>query len=536
MKNTQIINPEIAKLDKEGIKYKMYSRLYREFFEAQIPKSPSFPYGITEGDQTSIRLHNTAFNFADIVADSIEIGAAGEEIDLTNLVEKTGDTMLGELFANRGFSAGIGGNTALKIFKDKDGEYGVDIYQKLRIGGKDLEIGGKNIIQRDPLSETTSIADKNVIIEADTLKLPQNTSIGSIQFTENGMVDGDREYYHTENANVKDVDWIAKNLVAEKTLLSKGNADILGSLKANNGLTVKKDGVTLIETKDGEVYVSPSLAVKNDIKSGKYNVIKSTENGIILEASDGGILSIGSDKTKEVRLSKDLKTWNSSNTIISSNGAGNFNAGLKASHDGSTPVFSTYRSKTSDEKGVIIDNKICFLDENGVYLSSSEDSLVFGVSGSELTVNRIESDSKYKPLNKKSFSVMMNTEDDFLVFGKPIESDGFTIKGKTTRLSDRLLLLDNNIMLESDGKSMVVHGNAIFRNNLSTPKFVSGYTGEGWAIQENPITGVTHITADEMTVRRKMRIYELEVQKTTATNGSLWVSNSMKADNVHRII
>ena len=37
---------------------------------------------------------------------------------------------------------------------------------------------------------------------------------------------------------------------------------------------------------------------------------------------------------------------------------------------------------------------------------------------------------------------------------------------------------------------------------------------------------------DEAVVRKKMRIYELEIQKISAVNGSLWVSDACKGDTV----
>ena len=59
-----ILNPEINKLDKNSLCYSIYSQLYNNFFNSQDRKDKDHPFGIEEGDQTSIRLKNTAFNFA----------------------------------------------------------------------------------------------------------------------------------------------------------------------------------------------------------------------------------------------------------------------------------------------------------------------------------------------------------------------------------------------------------------------------------------------------------------------------------------
>ena len=67
---------------------------------------------------------------------------------------------------------------------------------------------------------------------------------------------------------------------------------------------------------------------------------------------------------------------------------------------------------------------------------------------------------------------------------------------------------------------------------ISSEFFSSGFAGSGWAILKNKATGSIQATFDEVVVRRKMRVYELEVQKNTATNGSLWVTDSCSGDMV----
>ncbi|MFR9543739.1 MAG: hypothetical protein SNH27_17055, partial [Rikenellaceae bacterium] len=65
--------------------------------------------------------------------------------------------------------------------------------------------------------------------------------------------------------------------------------------------------------------------------------------------------------------------------------------------------------------------------------------------------------------------------------------------------------------------------------------FASGFAGYGWCILNNLTTSNTSATFDELTIRKKMRIYELEVQKISATNGSLWISDSCSGDVVKRL-
>ena len=78
-------------------------------------------------------------------------------------------------------------------------------------------------------------------------------------------------------------------------------------------------------------------------------------------------------------------------------------------------------------------------------------------------------------------------------------------------------------------------GNAYFIDSLGSERFSSGFAGYGWTILKNLTTGNIAATFDELTIRKKMRIYELEVQKNSVTNGALWVSDSCSGDSVFKI-
>lgn len=82
---------------------------------------------------------------------------------------------------------------------------------------------------------------------------------------------------------------------------------------------------------------------------------------------------------------------------------------------------------------------------------------------------------------------------------------------------------------------MAFTGNAYFNNNVQSSRFASGFAGYGWGIIKSEFVGGYHATFDELTVRKRMRIYELEVQKIRATNGSLWISDSCSGDLVEEI-
>lgn len=82
-------------------------------------------------------------------------------------------------------------------------------------------------------------------------------------------------------------------------------------------------------------------------------------------------------------------------------------------------------------------------------------------------------------------------------------------------------------------------GNWIFKSNiraykdyitsgsLSSPSFSSGFAGYGWRLDASQ----NMLTIDYLVVRKAMRVYEMVINKISATNGSLWITNSSKCDS-----
>lgn len=66
--------------------------------------------------------------------------------------------------------------------------------------------------------------------------------------------------------------------------------------------------------------------------------------------------------------------------------------------------------------------------------------------------------------------------------------------------------------------------------SLSSPQFAGGFGGYGWMLDANTNT----LTIDNLVVRKAMQVYEMVINQISATNGSLWVSNSTKVEKVYR--
>ena len=137
-----------------------------------------------------------------------------------------------------------------------------------------------------------------------------------------------------------------------------------------------------------------------------------------------------------------------------------------------------------------------------------------------------------------SASLTYDTDAEFFVFKKPVESESFSIISEKykTRLSENTLFFDDSVFIEGLTDGIRISKNTHFDNNLSSMQFASGFAGYGWAIIQSELVGGFTATFDELTVRKKMRIYELEVQKHSITNGSLWVSDACSGDLVEEIV
>lgn len=91
----------------------------------------------------------------------------------------------------------------------------------------------------------------------------------------------------------------------------------------------------------------------------------------------------------------------------------------------------------------------------------------------------------------------------------------WTFKGKGTS--------ENNWVFKQNVR---MYGDLVASNSLTSPEFASGFSGYGWRLDADTNT----LTVDYLVVRKAMRVYEMVINKISATNGSLWVSNSCKCE------
>ena len=540
--------PDIGNLDPNSLCYAIYSQLYHNFFNAQDKKSPENPYGIEEGDNTSLRLRNTAYGFAEAIAGAV--AGEGDGTDggvLLGYLKKTGGDMTGTLRANYGFEAGMGNVRLLETYREiaDDGVtpvYGLQVYGDIRIGGSNLYIGGKQLLRYTP-SDGTAYLENSLLSFGSSTLLSRGEMVFGESKAKGVVISGTavyvqgKEVYHAGNANLSTVRWSMKDAAVEGELKVKGKTTLSDELSAIYGVKLGFAGKEILSVvADGALLEGfLNIATNCGVKIGSSPVlIRANETDVALSCDYGNLL-LGSERTQKIKLFAGLWDIDGDNMLITKYGGAYFPDSLRVAHNYGADLLSTYRVSDGDE-GVILHKKLRFAFGDGVSLSGNRRELIFSKQSHQATMGFRESSSVYQLPESGSISLYIDTNSDFITFDKPVESKKHLgIDGSFTRLTDKHLYFSSEHYLMSATDGIKHFGNAYFIDSLGSERFSSGFAGYGWAVLKNLTTGSSAATFDELTIRKKMRIYELEVQKNSATNGSLWVSDSCSGHSVVKV-
>lgn len=540
--------PDIGNLDPNSLCYAIYSQLYHNFFNAQDKKSPENPYGIEEGDNTSIRLRNTAYGFAEAIAGAMAGEGNGTEGGvLLNYLKKTGGDMTGMLHANYGFEAGMGNVRLLETYREiaEDGVtpvYGLQVYGDIRLGGSNLYIGGKQLLRYTQADGIAYLENPLLSFGTSTL-LSQGEMVFGESKAKGVVISGTgihvkgKEVYHSGNANLPTVHWTMKDATVDGALKVKGATILSDELSALYGVKLGvANKVVLSVTTDGALLDGfLTIAANCGVKIGNTPVLIRVNETDVALSCDYGNLHLGSEHTQKIKLFAGLWDMDGDNILITKYGAAYFPDSLRVAHNYGADLLSTYRVNDSDE-GIVLHKKLRFGFADGVSLSGNRTQLIFSKQANLAMLGFRASTSLCQLPESGSISLYIDTNCDFITFDKPIESKRHIgIDGSFTRLTDKHLYFSSEHYLMSAADGVKHFGNAYFIDSLGSERFSSGFAGYGWAILKNLTTGNITATFDELTIRKKMRIYELEVQKNTATNGSLWVSDSCSGDSVVKL-
>lgn len=580
-------------LDKSTGLYDLYSRLYLGMDNANKTDPPSFVDSPPLDDngnidvkaiQDSLHKHseilmkNSAYMMANAIMSSVSGDGSGGSAGI-GFVSRAGDNMTGALGALYGFQAGTNNVLIFETNIDSDDKNIAHIHgstiidDNVIVSGK-ISVGNDGIFFSNQQSifykeDALIIQSANILI-AGSIEIQGSLKLQDVTINNNGLFYGIYEYYHGDNSNKSTVNWDMKDAHVYGNLIVDGNQTYNGRLSALKGFDFGEDGKRLLYSILDETSGYTGIKVNADLSilSGygikfddKYIVrVRGGSDNVVSFSAPGKIMNLGdSDNgtiTSHIALQTAIKNYNGDYTIVSQYGDGNFKNSLSAGCANAGPtVLQTYYSGTND-CGVIFHRHIRLGSKTGSAIYGDVDGGISMIipyqyvpnisQGGEAITTMVnvhisckDTTSLFKDLSStNSSSLSIDTESEFFSFGKPVESNGFSIISENykTRLIENALFFSDNSFIEGIVDGIRYTGNAYFANNISSMRFASGFAGYGWSIIRNELSGNVAATFDELTIRKKMRIYELEVQKQSITNGSLWVSDACSGDLVEELV
>lgn len=538
-------------------------------------------------DYSTILMKNSAYLFASSILAIFQSGGGGGGEgggDSTfNFISRSGDSMHGKLFARYGFEAGDNNQTVFETFVN-DGKGIASITGKLFVSGDVSTEGSISVKGMAAISYADGKLvfgeDGAAIVLKDNVTVNGSISLGTLKISPGGITLDDLVYYYAGNSNLPTVDWTMKDGSVAGDLTVEGVSTLKGLLQASSGFSFSINGeehLTLKTHVDGDnsedrltlqedLYLTANKGIKHNdtyiIKSEKFEdtldgsiptvreEISFAAPGMIMNL---GGLSDGDTNSQYISLKAGIRNRLGVTQIISPDGDGNFTNSLSAGCGNAGPkVMETYYADVKN-MGVAFYRNIALGDMDGARIVTNDDTkkVVLAIpftymSGSvpitifdKVSMGARDSTSLFRDQSlAHGFTSEFDTDAEMFAFKKPVEVPSISIISDKykTRLIENALFLNDGIFIEGVNGGMRFTGDGFFSGNISSSKFASGFVGYGWAIMKDALSGNYQATFDSLTVRKKMRVYEMEVQKISATNGALWVSDSCSGDLVEELV
>lgn len=544
-----VLLPDIGKLDPESLCYGIYTKLYQNFFNAQDAGT------VVEGDDISIRLRNTAYGFADAIAGSVtgEGGSSGSGT-LAAYLKRSGGDMTGLLRADYGFTAGINNTRVLEIF-DEESSQGVRITGRLCVDADGFILGGQRVFYYQGATGTTQVDSKILSLGSTLLQTETEVIVGKretgVLLSPTSILIAGQAVYHHGNANNEDTDWVMKDALITGTLSADGDVTMNGSLTALHGVMLGDGGNTRLQIAEDRVNMNADMhfAGSHALYFNEKAVMAPIGDNSLALNAPGNELLLGYTTTIDLRIMSPLKDQQGTHTLLTANGEAFFPGSLRAAHNLGPDLLSTYDTGSQD-MGIIVHHILRLGTADGpafergadgiVQVSTATSRIVEG--GIQKSWHKIQfgheiSGSPLAPSDRSWNDMVLSSDARHIHLGNPLYADNFlAVAQSVTRLEKECLFLTDTHSLRSVAGGIKHYGQALFMDGISSEFFSSGLAGAGWAVLQNKTTGSVIATFDEIVVRRRMRAYELEVQSTRVTDGSLWISNSCCGDSVEKLL
>lgn len=160
----------------------------------------------------------------------------------------------------------------------------------------------------------------------------------------------------------------------------------------------------------------------------------------------------------------------------------------------------------------------------------------------DIMTGQLQIQTNDAPLFVRSSKLVKNFNSEYLNgyrdtdFAKKAKDEiivgDWTFKGKNT-FTEKNTFEETAIFTKSKGTAIKVGtGDIITDGSLGASSFVSGMNGHGWRLDASTNT----LTIDNLIVRGILQVFELQVNKISATNGALWITDSFKIKSIHKVI
>lgn len=531
---------------------------------------------------SDILLKNSAYLFANAIMSVMSGGTgSGGNQSATRFVSRAGDSMQGAFSAWYGFDAGVNGQKIFEVSIDANEKKWANIFGNLKVA-EDAEVSGLvKLGQGVAFDGNKAIYIDNGALNFDwqDLKFKGNVEVDSGSFTlgnvkidQSGIFWNNLEFYHSGNANKPEIDWVMNDAEINGNLLTKGDGTINGMLAVKDGFSFSvntEDGIQKLLYSEAISELDENCNLKekivtilnsdfqiingHGIKFNQDYIVRVRDLDTVSFAAPGMTLNLGDSDgnklTSKISLQSDIWDYSSVYKIISKEGAGNFPNGLRAQCAVSASMVLETFYIDKNNLGVLFNKQLRLGELNGPIIFSDTNNGSLNIelpftyfSNGDTKTENIGLWMYYAPTTSlfknqaldTSATLHLSTDGEFIAFDNPVEANFFSIKSEQyhTRLIEDALFFDDGKFIEGVSDGLRFSGNGYFYGNISSPSFASGFAGYGWAIKDEVTHGGFHATFDSITIRKKMRVYELEVQKTSCTNGSLWVSDSCSGDEV----
>lgn len=525
---------------------------------------------------STILMKNSAYLFASSILSVMSGGGGSGGSVTTGYVSRGGDSMKGALSAWYGFDAGVNGQKIFEVSIDANEKKWAIVYGGLQVNGDaditgvlnfgdGIAFGGNKTIYLD--NDSLVIERQSISMKGD-IEVDGTFKLGDVIINKNGIFWDKYEFYHSGNSNKSDVDWTMKDANVHGSLSVNQNASVDGAFSVDGGFSLGAIQTALLYSEtteqieeDGNVTSTARTVLNSDlriinghgIKFDDDYIINVRNSQVVSFSAPGMIMNLGDSdngkQTSKISLQSDIWDYSNHFKLVSKEGAGNFVNGLRAqcAVNGSS-VLETFRTD-ADNLGVLFPEQIRFGTTDGPAIYQDEYT-----GGLNIQIPYVNGEADGHPTEQLKFGTFFSqttspfrnktlewsatlhffTDGEFFAFDKPVEADYFAIKSEQyhTRLIEDALFFDDGKFIEGVVDGLRYAGNGYFDGNISSPSFASGFAGYGWAVKDEITNGGFHATFDSLTVRKKMRVYELEVQKISCTNGSLWVSDFCSGDEV----